>query len=162
MRVINSGLTIVLAVCFGIACPAALAAGVDAKSMVDAKVKCALPAVLAQAVREHARQEIENLKDEFESMKKWAGPERPPSYRWCAVDLNDDGRPEVIYHSGLSDRTVDPDGVTINRDRNEFRIGQNIPEAEREQRLRDELGWSPFDWAGAEPGYRDEPYRTEN
>jgi hypothetical protein len=241
MRVINSGLTIVLAVCFGIACPAALAAGVDAKSMVDAKVKCALPAVLAQALREHARQEIENLKDEFESMKKWAGPERPPSYRWCAVDLNDDGRPEVIYHSGicgmggcasqvlawrraklapvgklgishegpmigkrrhrgwqdlylwqkgsassfsilvytfregayrdvkiplmsveLSDRTVDPDGVTINRDRNEFRIGQNIPEAEREQRLRDELGWSPFDWAGAEPGYRDEPYRTEN
>jgi hypothetical protein len=241
MRVINSGLTIVLAVCFGIACPAVLAAGVDATSMVDGKAKCAFPTVLAKAVREHALQEIKELKDEFESMKKWAGPETPPSYRWCAVDLNDDGRPEVIYHSGicgmggcasqvlawrraklapvgelgishegpmigkrrhrgwrdlylwqkgsassfsilvytfregayrdvkiplmfveLSDRIVDPDGVTINRDRNEFRVGENIPEEEREQRLRDALGWSPFDWRGAEPGYRDEPYRTEN
>lgn len=230
LRVCNSGLAaIALTACFGIAGPAALAAG------VDARVRCTFPVVLAKAVGAHARQE--GKERGVKTMKEW-----PPDYRWCAVDLNNDGRLEVIYHSGfcgmggcnsqvlawrgaklapigemsishdvpmigkrrhrgwrdlyirqkntatsysilvytfrrgayrevsiplmffeLSDTRIDPDSVTINRDRNEFHIGQNVPEEEHAKRLRDNLGWNPLDWeGGGDPGYRDEAYKKEN
>jgi hypothetical protein len=243
MVVSNSGLVaILLPACFGVVCPAALTAGVDAKSMVDAEVRCAFPVILAKAVREHARQEMTGeLNDAIEGIKTWAGPERPLSYRWCAIDLNGDGKLEVIYYSGicgvggcasqvlawrgakltsigtigishdgpmigkrrhrgwrdlyifqkgsassfsilvytfrrgayreaaipllfseLNDRSIDPDGITIDRDRNAFRIGENIPEADHGKRLRGYRGWHPSHWKGGDPGYSDEVYEKKN
>lgn len=242
MRLSNSTPpAIALAACFGIACPATQAAGVDAKSVVDAKVRCAFPTVLARAIRGHARQETRERKEEFETMKEQTAPKAPATYRWCAVDLNGDGKLEVIYRTGFcgmggcisdvlawraakltrigmigvshdgpmigkrrhrgwrdlyiwqkgsatsfsvpvytfrrgayrsvgipllfsewSDRFINPDGITINRERNDFRIGENVPKEERDKRLQGHRGWDASHWEGSDPGYRDEAYQTEN